>query len=168
MKEVNKMSCIYNEKVKRSIKPFVVLLILFGMSLMAVSYFGKGLNLHRDMETTIDMILALIFLLAGYHVYMMSNDIYRYSIIADDFLIHRINCGKNKLVHKIKLTDIKSIDMMKSKKEFPKNFRNNFSENFTKPGYSCEYCKEGKDKVFYFDPSVGMISKLNNSDRLHN
>ena len=93
---------------------------------------------------------------------------YRYSIIADDFLIHRINCGKNKLVHKIKLTDIKSIDMMKSKKEFPKNFRNNFSENFTKPGYSCEYCKEGKDKIFYFDPSAGMINKLNNSDRLHN
>ena len=162
------MSCIYNEKVKRSIKPFVVLLVLFGMSLMAVSYFGKRLNLHRDMETTIDMILALLFLLAGYHVYMMSNDIYRYSIIADDFLIHRINCGKNKLVHKIKLTEIKSIDMMKSKKEFPKNFRNNFSENFTKPGYSCEYCKEGKDKIFYFDPSVGMINKLNNSDRLHN
>lgn len=162
------MSCIYNEKVKRSIKPFVVLLVLFGMSLMAVSYFGKGLNLHRDMETTIDMILALLFLLAGYHVYMMSNDIYRYSIIADDFLIHRINCGKNKLVHKIKLTEIKSIDMMKSKKEFPKNFRNNFSENFTKPGYSCEYCKEGKDKIFYFDPSAGMINKLNNSDRLHN
>jgi len=161
------MSCIYNEKVKRSIKPFVVLLVLFGISLVAVSYFGKGLNLNNDMETTVDMILALIFLLSGYHVYMMSNDIYRYSIIADDFLIHRINCGRNKLVHKIKLTDIKSIDMMKNKREFPKNFRNNFSENFTKPGYSCEYCIKGKDKTFYFDPSVGMVSKLYNSERLH-
>ncbi|MGB4589123.1 MAG: hypothetical protein WBI17_07830 [Clostridiaceae bacterium] len=154
--------------MKRNIKPFVVLLVLFGMSLMAVSYFGKGLDLHNDMETTIDMILALIFLLVGYHVYMMSNDIYRYSIIADDFLIHKINCGKNKLVHKIKLTDIKSIEMMKSKKEFPKNFRNNFSENITKPGYSCEYHIAGKNKVFYFDPSVGMVSKLNNVEGLHN
>ena len=160
------MACIYNEKVKRSMKPLVLLLALLGVSLMLVSYFGKSLGLSSDMEMAIDLVLTLVFLFAGYNVYSMSSEVYRYSIIADDFLIHKISGGNNKLLEKMKLYDIKALEATKNRREVLRNLKNNYSGNLTKPGYYCEYRSNGKNRTFRFDPSACMINKINNS-RLH-
>lgn len=157
------MSCIYNEKVKRSVTPLVCLLVVFGLSLLTVSYYGTRMGLSQEMKTALDLVLTMFFLLAGYATITKAREVYRYSIIADDLLIHRINGDKNHLVEKVRLSDIRSLERRISKKSLVKVIRNNYSENVIKLGCCCEYHEEGSDKSFYFSPSKSMLNKINNS-----
>ncbi len=100
------MSCIYNEKVKRSVAPLVCLLVIFGLSLIMVSYFGTKIGLTEEMKTAMDLVLTMVFLLAGYAAVTKAREVYRYSIIADDLIIHRISGDKNHLVRRVKLSAV--------------------------------------------------------------
>lgn len=159
------MSCIYNEKVKRSVAPLVCLLVIFGLSLIMVSYFGTKIGLTQEIKTAMDLVLTMIFLLAGYAVVAKSREVYRYSIIADDLIIHRISGDKNHLVRRVKLSEIKSLHYSRSKGNLLGAVKRNYSKNLVKLGCCCEYQDEGSAKAFYFSPSQSMLNKINHSLR---
>lgn len=155
------MGCIYNEKVKRSATPFIFLLVLFGILLVLISVISKEMGFPPALRTELDLVLTMIFLLAGYRVFLRSKDVYRYSIIADDLLIHRINGNRNLLVAKVKLAQIHSLECPDKKSELLKYLNKNYSEGFTKGAYCCKYLLDGEKKAFIFNPSKGMVNKLN-------
>lgn len=159
------MSCIYNEKVKRSVAPLVCLLVIFGLSLIMVSYFGTKIGLTEEMKTAMDLVLTMVFLLAGYAVITKSREVYRYSIIADDLIIHRISGDKNHLVRRVKLSEISSLHYSKSRRNILGAVKRNYSKNLVKLGCCCEYQDEGNAKSFYFSPSQSMLNKINHSLR---
>ncbi|HCW73527.1 MAG TPA: hypothetical protein DHM90_06760 [Clostridiaceae bacterium] len=159
------MSCIYNEKVKRSVAPLVCLLVIFGLSLIMVSYFGTKIGLTEEMKTAMDLVLTMVFLLAGYAAVTKAREVYRYSIIADDLIIHRISGDKNHLVRRVKLSEISSLHYSRSKKNLLGAVKRNYSRNLVKLGCCCEYQDEGNAKSFYFSPSQSMLNKINHSLR---
>ncbi|WP_125154550.1 hypothetical protein [Clostridium rectalis] len=87
---------------------------------------------------------------------------YTYSLIADQFIIHRIKGEEDKVVENIKVRNIEYI----GKKDLSK-FRSNISSskryicsvlNF-KP-YCCVYKDGNKLRKFYFEPSNNLIEKI--------
>lgn len=165
LEETEIMSCIYNEKVKRNAAPLVCLLVIFGLSLIMVSYFGTKIGLTQEMKTALDLVLTMLFLLAGYAVIAKSREVYRYSIIADDLIIHRISGDKNHLVRRVKLSEIRSLHYSRSGRRILGSVNSNYSRNLVKLGCCCEYQDEGNAKSFYFSPSQSMLNKINHSLR---
>jgi|SRR5690554_1347299 len=157
------MGCIYNEKVKRSAKPLIGLLIIFGVSLMAVSVLGRQAGLNQEVETTMDLVLTMFFLLAGYNVIAKTKEIYRYSIIADDLIIHRISGEKSHLVEKVKLSEIQALHKRKVGWNLMNALRKNYSVNMMKLDCCCECNVEGTTKSFYFSPSQSMLNKISHA-----
>jgi len=159
----NNMGCIYNEKVKRNTKPLIGLLIIFGLSLMMVSIVGTKLGFHQEIKSAMDLVLAMIFLLAGYNVMAKTKEIYRYSIIADDLIIHRISGGKSHLVEKVKLSEIQALHNEKPRWNILGALTKNYSKNMMKLDFCCECTVEGNMKTFYFSPSQSMLNKISHA-----
>lgn len=157
------MGCIYNEKVKRSAKPLVGLLIIFGVSLMVVSVLGTRAGLNEETKSTMDLVLAMFFLLAGYRVIAKTKEVYRYSIIADDLIIHRISGEKSHLVEKVKLSEIQALHNKRPGWNLIRLLRKNYSVNMMKLDCCCECSVEGTRKSFYFSPSPSMLNKISNA-----
>ena len=157
------MSCIYNEKVKRSTKPLIGLLALFGLTLIVVSFLGAKMGLNQEVKSALDLILTMFFLLAGYNVIAKTKEIYRYSIIADDLIIHRISGEKSHLVEKVKLSEIHALHNKRPRGAILKAIRHNYSMNMMKLDLCCECTVEGNRKAFYFSPSPSMVNKISHA-----
>jgi hypothetical protein len=157
------MSCIYNEKVKRNIKPLIGLLIILGLSLVIVSFIGTKLGFHQEIKSAMDLVLAMVFLLAGYRVMAKTKEIYRYSIIADDLIIHRILGEKSYLVEKVKLSEIQALQNEKPRWNIIGALTKNYSRNMMKLDFCCKCKVEGNMKTFYFSPSQSMLKKISHA-----
>lgn len=87
---------------------------------------------------------------------------YKYSIIADQFIIHKIIRNNNIEEESIKFKDIKFLGRVKDLKE---NYKVNSTKKYlcsvvNTNRYCCVYSSGGKLKKFYFEPSKEMIGKL--------
>ena len=154
------MGCIYNEKVERNIAPLLILLMVFGLSLLSVSYYVSEMGWDREVSTILDLFLTLVFLLAGYSVILKGRETYRYRIIGDELIIHRMTGEKNELVAKVKLHEIKKLHVKSHKTNLMGMIRKNYCENVVRKGCLCEYQAEGGSKSFYFSPSPSMLNKI--------
>lgn len=154
------MGCIYNEKVERNIAPLLILLMVFGLSLLSVSYYVSEMGWDREVSTILDLFLTLVFLLAGYAVIAKSRETYRYSIIGDELIIHRMSGEKNELVAKVRLQEIKKLHEKNTKTNLVGLIRKNYCQNVVRRGCLCEYHSEGGSKSFYFSPSPSMLNKI--------
>ena len=92
----------------------------------------------------------MVFLLAGYHVIAKTKEVYRYSIIADDLIIHRISGEKSHLVEKVKLSEIQALHNKRPGWNLVRLLRKNYSVNMMKLDCCCECSVEGSRKSFYF------------------
>lgn len=154
------MGCIYNEKVERNMKPLLILLMVFGLSLLSVSYYVSEMGWEREVSTILDLFLTLVFLLAGYAVFLKGRETYRYSIIGDELIIHRLSGEKNDLVAKVKLQEIKKLQEKNGRANLGGLIRKNYCQNVVRKGCLCEYQAEGGSKSFYFSPSPSMLNKI--------
>jgi hypothetical protein len=154
------MGCIYNEKVERNMTPLLILLMVFGLSLLSVSYYVSEMGWEREVSTILDLFLTLVFLLAGYAVFLKGRETYRYSIIGDELIIHRLSGEKNDLVAKVKLQEIKKLQEKNGRANLGGLIRKNYCQNVVRKGCLCEYQAEGGSKSFYFSPSPSMLNKI--------
>ena len=157
------MACIYNERVKKSIVPLVIGLLMLGLSLITLSYYGIKLGVHPAFKTEMDLLLTTLFLLTSYNGMSRSRHTYRYSIIADDLIIHRMCGDKNHVIEKVKLSEIQSIRKVNKPQDFLRGFHRTYSVNLLKKDYVCAYSTKKGKRTFYFSPSPCMMNKLNNS-----
>lgn len=157
------MACIYNERVKKSVGPILLGLVFLGLSLMTLSSYGTALGVSPSLKTELDLLLITLFLLASYSGLTKSRHSFRYSIIADEMIIHRMCGSKNHVIEKVKLNKIKTISKVKRPQNFMKGFGRTYTENLLKKDYLCAYETENGNRTFYFSPSPCMINKLNSS-----
>ncbi len=157
------MACIYNERVKKSIVPLAIGLLILGLSLMTISYYGTKLGVHPSLKTELDLLLTALFLLTSYSGLSNSRNSYRYSIIADDLIIHRMCGDRNHVIERVKLSEIMSLQKVKNPQDFLRGFRRTYTENLLKKDYLCAYETQSGIRTFYFSPSPCMINKLNHS-----
>lgn len=157
------MACIYNERVKKSVVPLAIGLVFLGLSLITLSRYGVKLGVHPSFKTELDLLLSTLFIIASYSGLSRSRHSFRYSIIADDLIIHKMCGDKNHVIEKVKLSQIKSLRKVKKMRNLILGLNRTYSENPLKKDYLCAYETEGNKRTFYFSPSPCMINKLNNS-----
>lgn len=157
------MACIYNERVEKSSIPVLVGLIFLGLSLMTLSSYDTKLGVDPSFKAELDLMLITLFLLASYSGLTRSRHSFRYSIIADEMIIHRMCGSKNYVIEKVKLNKIKAISKVEKPQDFMRGFSRTYSESLLKKDYLCAYETEAGNRTFYFSPSPCMISKLNTS-----
>ena len=157
------MACIYNERVEKSSIPVLVGLIFLGLSLMTLSSYGTKLGVDPSFKAELDLMLITLFLLASYSGLTRSRHSFRYSIIEDEMIIHRMCGSKNYVIEKVKLNKIKAISKVEKPQDFMRGFSRTYSESLLKKDYLCAYETEAGNRTFYFSPSPCMISKLNTS-----
>lgn len=153
------MGCIYNEKVQRNVKPLFTLLLLFGGSLMLLSLYVKDRGWGQEANNFLDLLLTLLFLLAGYGVLEKGRETYRYSIIGEELIIHRIGQGANELVARVKLSKIHRLHEPKRKTILQGVLSKNYCRSIA-GGCLCEYQEQGSRKSFYFSPSPSLLLKI--------
>lgn len=88
---------------------------------------------------------------------------YKYSIIADQFIVYKVNGDKQEIKENIKINDILSVDKLNSKKFDFSNFivRRYTSLTITPKIYCCTYKNNYKTQKFYFEPSSYLVTRLN-------
>ena len=165
------MGNMYKETITRRklpsiVKLFTILVIalFFAEIIKDITINGQGIGRIAVLLCTTLVMAALVFEVFRFRVK------YTYSIIADQFIIHRIKGSEDKVVEDIKLRNIQYI----GKNDMP-NFKESVTSSkkyvcsiFNFSPYCCIYRDGDKLKRFYFEPSNNFIEKikLNREKRL--
>lgn len=84
---------------------------------------------------------------------------YKYSIIADEFIIHRVKGTNQEVMHCIKIKDISCIKKAAKTRVISSKVYGCF--NLDKDVYICKYKTLKGDKCFYFESSYKLVNRLN-------
>lgn len=85
---------------------------------------------------------------------------YTYSLIADQFIIHKIKGNDDKVVENIKVKDIECIEKQKNISISAVNNKKYICSSLNFNLYYCVYRQGNKLRKFYFEPSDNLIEKL--------
>ena len=157
------MACFYNEKVRRKPMPFAVLLVLFGLSLYAGSAMVKGAGLPMEFAIQLDLMLTLLFLVAGYKAYRAAQDYYKYAIIEGELLIHKMTGDQSQLVERVKLSEVEYLGEATTPVSVLQRIVNNHSASLFRCGHLCVYRQDGMKRHLYFSPSKCLMAKIQSS-----
>ncbi|ARC83239.1 putative membrane protein [Clostridium argentinense CDC 2741] len=156
------MGTMYKEIIYR--KKLPVLLFLFGIMLIFILLSDFINSLIGSMRFVCN--IFFLFLTIGcciFEAYKCSIK-YKYSIIADQLIIHRIRGDAQFLVEDVKIKDIEYIGQCSQGSKFfriisPKKY---ICSIFKLNKYCCVYKMNGKISKFYFEPSNTLVQKLKN------
>ncbi|WP_129009178.1 hypothetical protein [Clostridium tetani] len=154
------MGNMYKETVTRKkaisfIKVFLILIaVLFLLSIIEELY-----NNNIKLITVIANVVFAVILLTELFKCKIK---YTYSIIADQFIIHKISGSDDKVVENIKIRNIEYIgkdDFVRFKGKLISN-KKYMCHTYKLRPYCCIYRENDKYKKFYFQPSIGLIEKI--------
>lgn len=154
------MGNMYKETVTRKktisvIKVFTILIVaLFLLSIIEELY-----NNNIKLITVIIDVGFIIILLTEVFKCKVK---YTYSIIADQFIIHKISGLGDKVVENIKIKNIEYIgkdDFVRFKGKLITN-KKYMCHTYKLRPFCCIYREDNKYKKFYFQPSIGLIEKI--------
>lgn len=159
------MACFYNEKVQRKPVPFAVLLVLFGLTLYAGSAMAKWAGLPVELVILLDLMLTLLFLVGGYKAVRATQGYYKYAIIEGELLIHKVSGDQNRLVERVKLSEVEYLGEDTGRKSSLLRLTNNHSASLFRCGHLCIYRQDGMKRHLYFSPSGCLMAKIQSSLR---
>ncbi|MBS5823446.1 MAG: hypothetical protein KID00_06230 [Clostridium argentinense] len=156
------MGTMYKEIICR--KKLSVLLFLFMVILIFIllsDFINSFIGSMRIVCNTFFLFLTIGFCI--FEAYKCSIK-YKYSIIADQLIIHRIRGDVQFLVEDIKIKDIEYVGQCSQGSKFfrlisPKKY---ICSIFKLNKYCCVYKMNGKISKFYFEPSDELVQKLKN------
>lgn len=155
---------MYKETIFRRKTSSVVMILLTSVMLL---YIVQGLDnfiiYGFKIKSFSGILLTLIVLLVTFGEIGKCKVRYTYSIIANQFIIHKIKGSSDKVVENIKIGDIRYIG---------KNSNCNFNKEvnfvskhtcslFNRDLYCCIYEDKGKIRKFDFESSEKLIIKIN-------
>jgi hypothetical protein len=149
------MRTIYKEEVSRKKLHSIIAFFLVLVPLIYVSdVFDKMTlwNRHAGVFTNPTIL--------GYAIDRCRTR-YRYSLIADQLIIHKIKNGDQQIVENINIKDIESINKkldIYSKLQIGRKYNCSVLQSWT---CCCTYKKAERRKKIYFQPSDTFINKLN-------
>jgi hypothetical protein len=157
------MKIMYKEEIMRRKLP--VILELFALLTVTI-FLSDILEGIRVSNRTIGFVTnpLLIIFMGAMIIFSITicREKYRYSIVADQLLVHKIINGEQVVVENIKLKDIKYIGRttkLKDKLSVIYGKRHSCSI-FTFNTYCCIYKQGDIIKKFYFSPSGDFISRV--------
>lgn len=154
---------MYKEMVERKKVPAMVLLFIMLIGFICLSDIFPNTDIGIiNIKTFATMGLSIIMIALCYIEFLRCKVKYKYSIVADQFIIHKIKGDEITLLEDIKL---KNIDFIGRFKNYKANTHISASKNyicstFHRNKFCCVYKVEGKLKKFYFEPSEGFMKRL--------
>lgn len=155
---------LYKEIVNRKKLPMATfLLMMFCVCIYSYKFIS---SLFRGNKTNVQNLINLIIILAMIVISIIeiykSSVSYKYSIIADQFIIHKIVGKVNKEVESVKFKNIKFIGREVDLKENYKVRSNKkyLCSMFNFNRYCCVYYDGKEFRKFYFQPSEKLLSKF--------
>ena len=154
---------MHKEIVERKKLPVMVLLFITLITFICLSDLLSKISIgsiHIKMFVTIFFNILMIALC--YVEFSKCKVKYKYSIVADQFIIHKIRGGEVSIVEDIKLKNIEFIGKhnncngdfhISSSKKY-------ICSTFMTSKFCCIYKVEDKYKKFYFEPSDGLMNKI--------
>lgn len=156
------MRTMYKEEVSRKKLHSVIAFFLVLVPLIYISdVFAEMTLWNRHAGVFTNPIMTIIALtILGYAIDRCRTR-YRYSIIADQLIIHKIKNGDQQILENINIKDIESINKkidIYSKLQIGHKYNCSVLQSWT---CCCTYKKFEKRKKIYFQPSDTFINKLN-------
>ena len=109
-------------------------------------------------------ILIVATIIAIFVIINNCRTSYKYSVVGDRLIIHKIDSKKQVVLEKVKVSDILYIG--RERREISKLgvilSKKYMCSLFDSNKYCCVYKKDGVNKKFYFQPSDEFISKISN------
>lgn len=157
------MGNMYKETISRRKLPSIVKLFTILVAALFLAEVIKDITINGQDIGRIAIVFctALVVLTLAFEIFRCRVK-YTYSIIADQFIIHRIKGSEDKVVENIKLRNIQYIgrnDMPKLN-EGIKSSKKYVCSIFNLSPYYCIYKDGDKLKRFYFEPSTRLIEKI--------
>lgn len=153
------MGNMYKETVTRKksisfIKVFIVLIaVLVFLSIVE--------ELFNNMRL-VTVVANLLFIIILFTELFKCKVKYTYSIIADQFIIHKISGLGDRVVENIKIRNIEYVgkdDFARFKGKLITN-KKYMCHTYDLSPYCCIYKENDKYKKFYFQPSINLIKKI--------
>jgi hypothetical protein len=158
-----KMKTMYKEEFTRKRLPVILELVaLLTVTVFISDLLEKIIVADRSIGFVTNPLLVILVVVMIILSIEICKEKYRYSIIADQLIVHRIMKGEQFVVENIKLSDIKYLGReanLKDKLNDIKAKRHGCSL-FSINSFCCIYKKGSKVNKFYFSPSEVFSSRL--------
>lgn len=157
------MGTMYKEIVVRRRTPVVVGLLLLLVIMIAVSNLVEHIQVFNyKIGFITNPIISIITSMLILFEIMKCKVSYRYSIIADQLIIHRLKQKEQNVVENIKLKDIV---YMGKEKDYRENYDIANSKRYVCAlklnNYCCIYKDGDRYRKFFFQPSLNLVQKIN-------
>jgi hypothetical protein len=154
---------MHKEIVERKKFPIMVLLFITLITFICLSDLLSKISIGNiNIKTFVAMFFNTLMIAVCYIEFSRCKVKYKYSIVADQFIIHKIRGEEITIVEDIKLKNIEfigkycnckaDINISSSKKYI--------CSTFIGSKLCCVYKAGDKFKKFYFEPSDGLMNKI--------
>ena len=154
---------MYKEIVERKKVQAMVLLFIMLITFICLSDILPNMNIGTiNSKTIATMFFSILMIAFSYIEFSKCKVKYKYSIVADEFIIHRIKGNEVKILEDIKLKNIDFVGRFENFKEdiHISSSKNYICSTFIRSKFCCVYRVEGKYEKFYFEPSEGLMNKI--------
>ncbi|WP_291633344.1 hypothetical protein [Clostridium sp.] len=154
---------MYKEMVQRKKFPAMVILFITLIAFICLSDLLPKISIGSiNMKKFVTMFFSILMIALCYVEFSKCKVKYKYSIVADQFIIHKIRGEEVTILEDIKLKNIEFIGKynncnaqihISSSKKY-------ICSTFTGSKLCCVYKVGDKFKKFYFEPSDGLMNKI--------
>lgn len=158
------MGTMHREVIKRRKATTIIMSIVFLCVMVSMAKSVGDFKINKiSVEVITDPIFMVITLYFLFFEIFQCKIRYKYSIIADQLIIHKIKSEKQKTLENIKMSNIVYIGTEKNecKKYKTKSSSRYICNRIKSRTYCCIYEKDNKYGKFYFQPSEELIGKIN-------
>ena len=160
------MGTMHRELIEKRKATTIISLIIILCAMLFLSTAIGEIKISRYYKLNIITDPVITFLTIVFFIFEIfkCKIKYKYSIIADKLMIHKVFLNDEKILEKIRLSDIVYVGKdVKWKKHFNISDTKKYICNLvTDKTYCCIYKLNGEYKKVYFQPSSELIRKINN------
>ena len=154
---------MHKEMVERKKVHAMVLLFIVLIAFICLSDILPNINVGViNIKTLATMGFITIMIALCYIEFLRCKVKYRYSIVADEFIIHKVKGNEVTILEDIKLKNINFIGKNQNYKAdiHISHIKTYMCSTFFRNKFCCVYKADDKFKKFYFEPSEGLMNKI--------
>ena len=154
---------MHKEMVERKKVHAMVLLFIVLIAFICLSDILPNMNVGLiNIKTLATMGFITIMIALCYIEFSRCKVKYRYSIVADEFIIHKVKGNEVTILEDIKLKNINFIGRNQNYKTdiHISDIKTYMCSTFYRNKFCCVYKADDKFKKFYFEPSEGLMNKI--------
>jgi hypothetical protein len=154
---------MYKEMVQRKKFPAIVILFITLITLICLSDILPKVSIGSiNVKTVTTMFFNTLMIALCYIEFSKCKVKYKYSIVADQFIIHKIKGEEVTILEDIKLKNIEFIGKYSNcNADIHISSSKKYScSTFIGSKFCCVYKVGDKFKKFYFEPSDGLINRI--------